>query len=298
MIAIRAGLILILVVLWSAPLILIQAVLLRLRAGNAQAIPRLWHRGILKLLNLKADQIGVIAGPSPILFAANHVSWLDAIVLGSLINGSFVVKHEVAEWPVLGLLAKLQRTLFIERRWRRTKDDRDLMIERLREGSNLFTFPEGTSSDGFRVLPFKSAFFVLAAAQHRGRPLLVQPVSIGYRKLNHMPVARRTMPVFAWVGDENFVRHLWRYLQAGPGEVVVEFHAPVTLDQFPSRKELAQHCRTVIMQGINDIHGGRGQGRRAVPPHALSDGAQPSNSQSAQAAPTTLAQAPTSLAHT
>jgi 1-acyl-sn-glycerol-3-phosphate acyltransferase len=291
MIAVRAGLVLVLVVLWSAPLILIQSLLLRLRAGDAQAIPHLWHRGILKLLNLKVDQIGVIAGPPPVMFAANHVSWLDAIVLGSLIEGSFVVRHEVAEWPVLGLLAKLQRTLFIERRWRRTKDDRDLMIERLQEGSNLFTFPEGTSSDGFRVLPFKSAFFVLAAAQHRGRSLLVQPVSIGYRKLNHMPVARRTMPVFAWVGDEDFVRHLWHYLMAGPGVVVVEFHAAVTQDQFPSRKELSQHCRTVIMQGINDIHGGRGRGQRAAPPAALA-GQDTAGAPAAQAlAPTTLAQA-------
>lgn len=283
MVALRAGLVLILVVVWSLPLVAMQMALLRLQPHRAGLIPQLWHRGILALINLRVTKIGDVAQPAPVLFASNHVSWLDAIVLGSLIQGSFVVRHEVAEWPVLGLLSRLQRTLYIERRWRRTKDDRDLMTERLRQGSNLFTFPEGTSSDGFRVLPLKSAFFVLAETPVGGRPVLVQPISIGYRKLNNMPVARRSMPNFAWVGDEHFLRHLWRYLQAGPGEVVVEFHPPVTLGQFASRKELAQFCQTAIAQGLSDIHGGRGRGAR-VPPPALPPAADP------KSAPATLAQ--------
>ncbi len=283
MVALRAGLVLILVVAWSLPLVAIQIVLLRLKPQSAGLVPRLWHRGILRLINLRVTKIGDVAWPEPVLFASNHVSWLDAIVLGSLIQGSFVVRHEVAEWPILGLLSRLQRTLYIERRWRRTVDDRDLMTERLRQGSNLLTFPEGTSSDGFHVLPFKSAFFVLAAAPIGGRPVPVQPISIGYRKLNHMPVARRSMPNFAWVGDEHFLRHLWRYLQAGPGEVVVEFHPPVTLAQFASRKELAHYCQTAIAQGLSDIHGGRGRGVRVSPP-ALTPATAPAT------APATLAQ--------
>jgi 1-acyl-sn-glycerol-3-phosphate acyltransferase len=263
---IRAIVVLALATLWTVPLLLLQIVATQLRWRLAEAIPMLYHRGIVRLLQLKVVRVGTPSPARPTLYVANHVSWLDIIVLDTMVRGSFVAKHEVATWPVFGLFARLQRCVFIERKARRTADHRDEMEVRLEAGDNLILFPEGTSSDGLRLLPFKSAFFVLAEKSFHGKPLVVQPTSIAYHQLNGMPVGRRWMPIFAWVGDENLLPHLWRYLKAGPAEVLVEFHAPVTIDQFASRKALAQHCRETILEAISAAHAGRPRRASALTP--------------------------------
>jgi 1-acyl-sn-glycerol-3-phosphate acyltransferase len=188
---------------------------------------------------------------------SNHISWIDITVLAKLLPASFIAKHEVAGWPFFGLLAKLQRSVFIERRARRTADHRDQMTVRLERGDNLILFPEGTSGDGIHILPFKSAFFSLAERHIDGKPLTVQPVSIAFARLNNLPVSRRVMPTYAWVGDEDLLPHLWNFLQVGTVTVAVEFHSAVTIEQFPSRKALAQHCRDVIGQGVDRVLTGR-----------------------------------------
>ena len=101
------------------------------------------------------------------LFAANHVSYLDITVLGSLLDASFIAKTEVAGWPLFGWLARLQRSVFIDRRARSTAHQRDSIAARLAAGEALILFPEGTSGDGNRLLPFKSALF--SVADHAGR---------------------------------------------------------------------------------------------------------------------------------
>src|SRR5690606_36949826 len=144
----------------------------------------------------------------------------------------------IAGWPFFGWLAKLQRTVFVERRAARTAVHRDELSERLSRGDNLVLFAEGTSSDGNRVLPFKSAFFAAAEPLPDGRMPLVQPVSIAYTRLGGMPLGRRMRHLYAWYGDMSLLPHLWRVLTSGRGTVEVEFHAPVTLDQFRNRKQL------------------------------------------------------------
>jgi lyso-ornithine lipid O-acyltransferase len=183
------------------------------------------------------------------------------VVLDTLLAGSFVTKAEVAGWPVFGLLAKLQRSVFIERRPQRTATQRDAMRERIAVGDSLILFAEGTSSDGLRLRPFKSSFLALAEQPGPdGRPLTVQPVTVAYARLNGLPVGRRSMPVFAWVGDEDLAPHLWRFLKAGPGEAVVVFHPPVTLEQFGSRKALTRHCERVVAAGLSAVNSGRRTG--------------------------------------
>lgn len=254
---IRAVLTLVLFALWTLLLLPIQMLVVRVDGRWAEVVPMLYHRGLAWLLRLDVIRLGDISHTRPTLFVANHVSWLDIVVLDTQVRHSFIAKHEVAGWPLFGLLAKLQRTVFIERKARRTADHRDEMVVRLEAGDNLTLFPEGTSSDGLRILPFKTPFFVLAERLVRGRPLTVQPVSIAYARLNRLPVGRRWMSIFAWVGDEDLVTHLWRYLTAGPAQVVVEFHPPVTIEQFASRKALAAHCRDVIAQATSEVHAGR-----------------------------------------
>lgn len=248
--------------LWTLPLIPVQMLAVRFRWRLAERLPLFYHAGLCRILRVRVEIRGNLASQRPVLFVCNHISWIDITVLAKVLPASFIAKHEVAGWPLIGLLAKLQRSVFIERRARRTADHRDEMTVRLERGDNLILFPEGTSSDGIHVLPFKSAFFSLAERQVDGRPLTVQPVSIAFARLNNLPVGRRTMPIYAWVGDEDLAPHLWNFLKAGTSTVVVELHPPVTIDQFASRKALAQHCRDTIRLGIDRVLSGR-------PPPAL-----------------------------
>ena len=133
------------------------------------------------------------------LFAANHISYTDITVLGSVIPGSFIAKAEVANWPFFGWLAKLQRSVFVDRQVRSTATQRDAIGERLAAGDALILFPEGTSGDGNRVLPFKSALFAAAQQGEDCPPVIVQPVSLAYVRLDGMPIGRALSPVLRLV---------------------------------------------------------------------------------------------------
>ena len=120
-------------------------------------MPVAYHGLVCIILGIKVRVHGRRSDVIPTLYVCNHVSYLDIEVLGGLIPGSFVAKAEVATWPFFRTLAKAQRTIFIERRSGKTSKSRDEMMDRLNTGDNLMLFPEGTSSDGTRVLPFRSA---------------------------------------------------------------------------------------------------------------------------------------------
>jgi 1-acyl-sn-glycerol-3-phosphate acyltransferase len=259
--AIRAAVVALLLLAWTLLLLPVQWLALRwpTAAGRMlrEAVPVLYHRGAAFLMGLKIRVVGDPSSTRPTLFVSNHVSWLDIVVYGALLKAAFIARSEVATWPGFGGLARLSRTVFIDRLRRRTADQRDIMAARLDDGDSLILFAEGTSSDGMRILPFKSAFLVLAEGTPLGRPLPVQPVAIAYFRLNGLPVGRRLMPIFAWVGGENLWPHLWNYLSRGTAEVAVIFHPPVTVDRFPSRKEMAAYCRDVIARSVSEVHAGR-----------------------------------------
>lgn len=253
----RAIRILILFLIWTLSLIPFQVFAVRFSPALAAWLPSFYHRGVAAIFGLRIRTIGKPADDHPVLFVSNHISWLDIVVMGGALPASFIAKHEIAGWPVFGFLARLQRTVFIERKARRTADHRDEMVVRLERGDSLILFPEGTSDDGLRVLPFKSAFFVLAEHPVNGRHITVQPISLGYAKLYGMPVGRRAMPTFAWVGDEDLMPHLWNYLKAGPAEAVLIYHDPVTIDSFSNRKAMTAHCFDAVCRGLSEINAGR-----------------------------------------
>ena len=167
---------------WTLCLVPFQLVLMAIRAPLAKRLPMVWHRGVCRILGFRIERYGKASRTVPTLFVCNHTSYLDISALGAVVPGSFVAKAEVRSWPVFGFLARLQRTVFVERRASRTAHHRDNMTARLESGDNLILFPEGTSNDGNRVLPFKSAFFGIAEKPIRGKPLTVQPVSIAYTR--------------------------------------------------------------------------------------------------------------------
>lgn len=245
---------------------LVQAVGLGLRLPFQRAFPMWYHRQICRIMGLRLEVRGEQSTARPTLFVCNHVSYLDIEVLGSLIKGSFVAKAEVRDWPIFGWLARLQGSVFVERRAGRTLESRDEMRERLEVGDSLILFPEGTTSDGNRILPFKSALFSAAEARPGGQPLTVQAVSVAYAKLDGMPMGRYLRPYLAWYGDMELGGHFLRVFGLGTVTVVVEFHPPVTIDQLGDRKALAAYCHAQVARGVAEALTGRPQ--RALPPPA------------------------------
>jgi 1-acyl-sn-glycerol-3-phosphate acyltransferase len=243
----------------------VQAIGIVLRQPWVTRFPRFYHRCCCHILGLRVRRLGRPTAVRPVLFAANHVSYLDITIFGSLIAGSFIAKHEVAGWPLFGWLAKLQRSVFIDRQVRSTVEQRDSIAGRLAAKEALILFPEGTSGDGNRVLPFKSALFSVAEHAATG-PVTVQPVSIAYTRVNGMPIGRRYRPLFAWYGGMAMAPHLWRVLGLGTIEVVVEFHPPTTLAACGSRKMLARYCEERVKTGLANALTGRRRRPRSEPP--------------------------------
>jgi 1-acyl-sn-glycerol-3-phosphate acyltransferase len=242
----------------------VQAFGLLFRRPWAATFPRFYHRWCCRILGLRVRRIGRPTKTRPVLFAANHISYLDITVFGSLIVGSFIAKREVKNWPLFGWLARIQRTLINDRLGRTTHKQPDSIAGRLAAKEALILFPEGTSGDGNRVLPFKSALFSVADHAATG-PVTVQPVSIAYTRLDGMPIGRRLRPLFAWYGSMALAPHLWTLLGLGTVEIVVEFHQPVTLADRGSRKALARYCQERVAAGLaNAVSGRRGPRADAV----------------------------------
>lgn len=258
----------------TLPSMMVQALTVLLRLPVAQSFPLWYHRQVCRVAGFKVEKRGQQSRVHPTLYVSNHVSYLDIEVLGSLIKGSFVAKAEVRTWPVFGWLARLQRSVFVERRAPKTGETRDEMEKRFEAGDSLILFAEGTSGDGNRVLPFKSALFSAAERRPRGQPLTVQAVSIAYVGLDGMPMGRYLRPYFAWYGDMDMAGHIWNAFGLGRVTVVVEFHPPVTFEQFGSRKAMAEYCHAQVTRGLTEALTGRPQPSLPPPPLAALEAAQ------------------------
>ncbi|MEO3434856.1 lysophospholipid acyltransferase family protein [Inquilinus sp. CAU 1745] len=244
---------------WTALLIPIQAVAVWARLGFVRdRLPLLYHRACCRIVGLDLEVEGARSTVRPTLFISNHSSYLDIMVLGALIEGSFVAKTEVGTWPLFGLLAKLQRSVFVDRRARNADRDRNEVRERLEARDNLILFPEGTSSDGNRTLPFKTALFAVASMEVDGKPIQLQPVSVTATRLDGIPLGRALRPCYAWYGDMDLAPHLWEMVKLGRLRVSVRFHPPVALEGFAGRKALADHCWRTIAGGVADANAGVG----------------------------------------
>lgn len=236
---------------------LVQAIALRLRHDLARHLPRAWHRICCAILSIEVRSRGTAVSDGPVFFVCNHASYLDVVVLGAQLDGRFVAKAEVARWPVIGALSGLQGTIFVDRRTQGARSQADELRQALEGGASLVLFPEGTSSDGNRVLPFKSTLFAAADAVIGGVEVRVQPVTVAYSRHRGLPMERRMRPYFAWYGDMTLVGHLWTCLGLGGAGVDVIFHEPVQLSSFASRKDLAQYCNAKVARGLSDALSGR-----------------------------------------
>jgi len=244
---------------WTLALMPVQWIGLALGCRWVSTLPTFYHRQCCRLLGFRVRTVGRPTTQRPVLFAANHISYTDITILGSLIAGSFIAKSEVAHWPFFGSLARLQRTVFVDRRIRSTATQRDEISQRFAAGDALILFPEGTSGDGNRILPFKTALFGAAAERGTIEPVVVQPVSLAYTRLDGIPIGRAYRPLVAWYGATDLLTHLWGMIGLGRVEVVVQFHPPTLLADCGSRKALAGYCFARVAGGMAGALFGRPQ---------------------------------------
>ena len=219
--------------------------------GRRSYLVRTFHRSLARSLGIRIITHGAPARGGPVLFVCNHVSWADIPVLGARLPAAFIAKSDVAGWGIVGRLATLARTVYVERTRRSsTGVQRDAISERLAAGDSLILFPEGTNSDGTGVLPFKSALFAVTD----GLPdLIIQPVTIAYTRVNGMPVTRERLPDLAWIGDTELMPHAMAFMRLGKIRAELIFHEPVRPGDYAGRKTLARHCETVIARGYRTL---------------------------------------------
>jgi 1-acyl-sn-glycerol-3-phosphate acyltransferase len=233
-----------------------QSLALRWKWKSRKTFPNHFHRFLCRLFGVRITVIGEPVRDRGVLLAANHTSYLDILIFSSVLPVSFVAKSEVKDWPFFGLMARLQESVFVERTRRsQTGEVRDVIRERLAAGDALVLFPEGTSNDGNHVRTFKSALMGAVEAElgrdaeGRIQYVPVQPVSVSYVGFYGMPMGRENRPLFAWYGDMELVPHLWECVQAGPIDVVIEFHPPMSVDLAGGRKALAAKAEAIVRRG-------------------------------------------------
>jgi len=242
--SIRIGLALLALGAVTPPMAAMQALAIRSGRFNEKLLPKAWHRIVLKTLGMRVRVVGKMSSERPLLLAANHISWTDICVLGAVAEASFIAKSEVAGWPVVGTLSRLQRTVHIERERRRGSGEQAREIaKRLASRDPMVLFAEGTTSDGNVLQPFKSTLFGaarLALEESGSDRVFVQPVAISYTHIHGMPMGRQHRTVAAWIGDSDLVPHVVALLREGAVDVQVEFGEPVEFTAESNRKEIAR----------------------------------------------------------
>ena len=260
LLAVRRG---VTILIWTALAIPIQSICLLLPGNAKRRFAQTYWANFARLMGLQVRVIGKRAQPAdgrPVIFVSNHSSWLDITVLGGQLDGCFIAKHDVASWPVVRTIARLGRSVFVSRARGSTARERDSMVGRLAAGDNLILFPEGTTSDGSRVLPFRSAFFAIAEAP--ARPIL-QPISVVYDRLAGLPTGRASRPVFSWYGDMDIASHFWQLAQHKGLRGTVLMHTPLDPVHFANRKDLASAAWRACADGAATLR----QNRPAHPIH-------------------------------
>lgn len=223
--------------------------------GGARRIARSAQRAFCllacKALGIIVDAKGRLPTGAPVLLVANHISWTDILALGSLAPLAFVARHDLADWPVLGLLARSYGALFVERgRRRQIPEINRQMAARLGQSEIVALFPEATTGDGTRVRKFHSPHFAAAGALLNMREevasVLVAPAAISYTHRRGLPLGRNGRASVAWYGDTEFGPHLVDLLQAGRTQCTIRLLEPISFERNTSRKIVTRQAAEAI----------------------------------------------------
>lgn len=261
----------------------LQAMAVRLEWPLRRRIPTFYHGLVCRILGVRITTLGRRAGLAPLLIVSNHVSWLDISVITSVAPVVFVAKREVGGWPVFGLLARLQRSVFVDRERRhKTRDVNSEIGRRLAGGDAVLLFAEGTSSDGNRVLAFRTALIgaasdaiaqaangassSAAASGHAG-VVWIQPLSIAYTAVQGLSLGRPNRSTVAWYGSASLVPHLRQLVARGAIDVTVSWGDPVPYAPSSDRKAVARQLEDCVRtMTVAALRGRAGQPARAPLP--------------------------------
>jgi 1-acyl-sn-glycerol-3-phosphate acyltransferase len=242
--------------------------MIALQWALARAAPSRWgpasvgyYRFLCRLLRIRVRVDGAPVTGTPVLIVSNHVSWADIVVLGAIAPMVFVAKRDVSGWPLIGAAARVQKVVFVDRQRRQqTGNAVNEIAARLSEGHPVVLFAEGTSSDGNRVLPFRTALIGAAAAARDGTSvadLVLQPLSICYPGLGGLPMRRAERPRVAWYGDLDFLPHLKDFIRRNDVDAVVSFGPPVDMAADHDRKATARALEQAVRRMTVGVLRGR-----------------------------------------
>lgn len=237
------------------PVVLLQLLLLTVHRGPySYLIPHLWHKGVCMIFGVRVRVEGTPYRDSQTIYVSNHLSYLDISAIGSFLKASFVAKADVANWPVFGFLSKLQQTAFISRSRKDARKEKNALENMMAEGKSLIIFPEGTSTDGKSVRPFKSSLFSIALGSDNS-DLMVQPFTISMSSVNGKAIeTQEDRDTYAWhiEMDTEMHDHLWGFAKSKGCVLTLTFHEPVAAKDYDDRKEMAQICHEKVLGGLQN----------------------------------------------
>ena len=228
-------------------LIIPTGAFIRPRNRVASAVKQKWMQVSLKVLGFRVTVHGhapaTHSHSSNTLWVSNHVSWTDINVLNSLGQVTFLSKAEVRHWPIVGGLASVAGTLFVQRGAGQGNQAIDDVAHVLDQEQSVVVFPEATTTDGSDVRRFFHP--ILKAALIHSHP--ITPITIRYLR-GGQPCAQ-----CAYYGDDVFTKHLWRILHYRDVSVAITFHKPIQTQRDDNAKELAKSLRDTIAEPIAEL---------------------------------------------
>lgn len=231
-------------------IVLFQIIFLWISKKNlAYVLPRLWHKGVCAIIGLKTEIRGTPLHNQQVIYVSNHLSYLDIPAIGAHLKASFIAKDDIAGWPVIGSLARAQQTAFISRSSSKAKKVANALDVMIKEGKSLILFPEGTSSTGETVLPFKSSLFSIAMPKDLP-PITIQPFIIDLIDADGKPLTKESRDYYAWYADMEFAPHIWIYLQTKGATIRLTFLDPITPRPDQDRKEICHLIEAQISSGL------------------------------------------------
>lgn len=261
---IRLRLMIVISLAFLAALILapLQWITVSARLAPPSAIASFYCRFLCRLIGLRINRISSNSLPQgPALIAPNHVSWTDILVLAACGATSFLAKKEVGAWPVVGVLARLQGVVFVDRERRRSIIPANkAMADVLKSGGTVVLFPEGTTNDGLRLKPFRSSHFeagrIYLTAQEPVRPLTLTAVALDYSRRHGMAASRAERARMAWYGETGLVPHLLDLLHLGHFECRISVLPAIRIEQTANRKDMARQTGALLQSELLRMQNG------------------------------------------
>ena len=227
----------------------IQFLLILVKSNLRFFLPLIFHKFLLKILGIRLSIKGKPSERKPLILIGNHCSYLDIIILGSILPVCFVAKSEIKGWFLFGTLASLQNSIFIDRRNFKALDSLKKISKNLSSNFAIIIFPEGTTNNGKRVQKFRASLFKI----FEDDPTLgLQNFSLCYTHINSMPLDNRMRPNIAWYGEMSLITHLKRLLNYSSIGAKLQFH-PTIVPHGVTRKIISEESREQVIKGINSL---------------------------------------------